>query len=385
MMAAEPAEADAPELVEERVEAVTDRLRGGGMAGIIDAGRRRGLGSLVIVGEAASEQTIARLMELGGGLLVLCMPPERFDQLDLQTVDSGRDQGEGAQGFATPIRARGGAASDASARDRAATVAAAVAPDATRSDLVAPGSVFPARAGERGLFSRRRRIEAAVDLSRLAGSPTGTAVLCEILGPSQQVLEGRQLESAAAAAGAPLVSVDDVLRYRRLKEPIIDPPVIIRLPTTHGLFRAAAYYDSAVNVTHMAVWSDEAWRDSPPAPEPRLYVHRGCTVGDALGHCPAGCGTRISAALERLARRELDLVVYQRSKDRWRHLFEYGTPAHERGAGDRDVHDAGDAGADLDQYGVVRRILLDFADGPPPKGARQETECGSLGPNPHHE
>jgi 3,4-dihydroxy 2-butanone 4-phosphate synthase/GTP cyclohydrolase II len=347
-----------PELVEERVEAVVSRLREGDLAALVDAGRRRGQGSLVVVGEAANADAMARLMELGGGLLVLCMSPERFDQLGLETLDDALHRGEGAQGFGTPIQARG--VGGVSAADRAATVAAAVAPDATRDDLVTPGSVFPARAGARGLFSKQRRIEAAVDLARLAGSPTGTAVLCEILGPTQQVLHGRQLELAVAEEGIPLVTVEDVLRYRRLREPIIDPPVVVKLPTAYGVFEAAAYYDSTTDLTHMAVWSDKNEKRPDAGAEPRSYVHDACPMGDALGSCPSGCGERILVALEGLARGELDVVVYQGSRDPWSHLLEHPAPLE------------GPAGPELDRYGVVPRILRDFADGRTPADAAPE-------------
>ena len=336
-----------------RIDEALRRLREGGVAAIVDSGRRRGQGSLMVVAEHADTRAVAKLMELGGGLLVLCLPPERFDALGLQILQDVGRRGEGAQGFGTPIQARDHAAAGSSAAARAATIAAAIAPDASRDDFVTPGSVFPARAGERGVLSTRRRIEAAVDLARLAGSETGAAVLCELLDPAQEVLRDTQLEASAAARGIPLVAVEDVLKYRRLKEPIIDPPVVVKLPTERGSFELAAYYDSAADVTHVALWSGAAGRPARPASQLRSYVHDACPAGDALGSCSEGCATEMDGALRDLAKGDLDLVVYLGSRDRWRHLLQ--------------IEPAGTAKTeDLDRYGVVDRILADFVGGNTP-------------------
>jgi 3,4-dihydroxy 2-butanone 4-phosphate synthase/GTP cyclohydrolase II len=337
------------ESIQLRVEAAVDRLREGEVAAIVDSGRRRGQGSLVMVAEHADTRAVANLMEAGGGLLVLCLPPERFDGLGLQILQDVGRRGEGAQGFGTPIQAREHASAGSSAAARAATIAAAISPDAAGEDFVTPGSVFPARAGERGVLSTRRRIEAAVDLARLAGSPTGAAVLCELLDPAQEVLRDRQLEASAAERGLPLVSVEDVLKYRRLKEPIIDPPVVVKLPTTRGAFELAAYYDSAAEITHVAVWSEQTGRPARAASQLRWHVHHACPAGDALGSCPAGCETKVDRALDDLASGDLDLVVYLGSRDRWQHLLQAGS-------------EGGGGGEDLDRYGIVDRILADFVD-----------------------
>jgi len=353
MKQSEPLASHDAQSVQERVEAAVGALRAGDPAVIVDAGRRRGQGSLMVIGEHADVRAVARLMELGRGLVVLCMPPARFDELGLHVLEDMRNRGEGARGFGPPIQARGEGVSGVSAADRAAAIAAAIAPDATRDDLVTSGSVFPARAGERGVFSARRRIEAAVDLARLAGSPSATGVLCELLDRGHEVLTGEQLRSLADAEEIPLVTVDDVLKYRRLREAIIDPPVVVKLPTRHGAFDAAAYHDRATDATHVALWSDDAWLRAKPGSRLRSYVHEPCVTGDVLGGCAEGCGAKIATALEALGSGDVDVVVYLGSSERWRHLLKPG--------GDRA------AAEDLDRYGVVQHIVADFAGGRSPR------------------
>ncbi len=196
-----------------RVERAVAALREGRVVVLDGSAVGHGASQLVVAGDHADATTINRLAAEARGLVALAMPASRCERLGLEPQRSGGHDGSGRP-FTLSIEARRGVTTGISAQDRAVTVAAAIAPDATADDLVVPGHVFPVWTVAGGVLERPDAGEAAVDLLRLAGG-TAAAVLCTMLDPRGEVAGPQELAAYARAHDAPRVSLGDVVAVRR--------------------------------------------------------------------------------------------------------------------------------------------------------------------------
>jgi 3,4-dihydroxy 2-butanone 4-phosphate synthase len=211
-ISAAPAQPPAPALAE-RLRLAAAALRAGRPVLLTDDEDREDEADLIVAAERLTAPVMAMLIRECSGIVCLCLPPDAVDRLQL-TPMVARNESRHGTAFTVSIEARLGVSTGVSAEDRLTTVRAAIAPEARAADLVSPGHVFPLRAAAGGVLERRGHTEGAIDLCDLAGL-SRAAVLCELMNPDGTMARGAQVTAFALTHGVPLLSIADLVRWRR--------------------------------------------------------------------------------------------------------------------------------------------------------------------------
>jgi 3,4-dihydroxy 2-butanone 4-phosphate synthase/GTP cyclohydrolase II len=244
---------------------------------LVDDEGRENEGDLVVLADHATPAAINFMATHARGLICLALTAEQVYRLGLPLMAT-RPGGRRATAFTVSIEARVGVTTGISARDRARTIAAAIAPDASPRDIVSPGHVFPLRARRDGVFEREGHTEGAVDLARLAGA-LPAAVICEIMNDDGTMARRRDLSRFAAHHGLPILSIADVIRHRVLREDVstLVQTALFRPAGLRGGWQAHTYRirreRQLLLLTHGAPVRDHAI----------VYTHRAALVSDLLG------------------------------------------------------------------------------------------------------
>jgi len=292
----------------DRIEDAVAAIGAGGMAVVVDDADRENEGDLIMAAEKASPQAIAFIVRHTSGVVCAALTAARLRtlQLPLMVADNAESQGTA---FTVTVDYRIGTSTGISAADRAATLKALADPKTTAEDFARPGHIFPLRARPGGVLERRGHTEAAVDLARAAGLyPSG--VLCEIVDEDGSMARLPSLRAFAARYRLPLVSIADLIAYRRRTESLIAGVTEARLPTRHGLFSARVYRDHS-GIEHVALVMGEVRGSS----DVLVRVHSECLTGDIFGSLRCDCGAQLDAALERIAAEGRGVVVYLRGHE----------------------------------------------------------------------
>lgn len=210
------ADADADAMLEQRLAAAAAAMRTGLPVLLTDDGDREDEADLIVAAQALSEAAMATLIREGSGIVCLCLTAAHAAHLGLAPMvrDNGSRYGTA---FTVSIEARQGVATGVSAADRVTTVRAATEPGRGRADIVSPGHVFPLVARDGGVLARRGHTEGALELCALAGLRPA-AVLCELMNADGTMARGAQIEAYAARHGLPLLSIEDLVTWRRRKD-----------------------------------------------------------------------------------------------------------------------------------------------------------------------
>jgi 3,4-dihydroxy 2-butanone 4-phosphate synthase/GTP cyclohydrolase II len=292
----------------DRIEAAIAAIRAGGMAVVVDDADRENEGDLIMAAEKATPAAIAFIVRHTSGVVCAALTGARLRalQLPLMVADNAESQGTA---FTVTVDYRKGTTTGISAADRAATLRALADPHTAADDFARPGHVFPLRARPGGVLERRGHTEAAVDLARAAElAPCG--VLCEIVDDDGSMARLPSLREFAARHRLPLVSIADLVAYRRRTEPLVVGVAEARLPTRHGLFSARVYSDHS-GIEHVALVMGEV----RGASDVLVRVHSECLTGDIFGSLRCDCGGQLDAALERIAAEGRGVVVYLRGHE----------------------------------------------------------------------
>jgi 3,4-dihydroxy 2-butanone 4-phosphate synthase/GTP cyclohydrolase II len=226
-------------------------------------------------------------------------------------VQDDENSARSGTAFCVPIEAKQGTTTGISAADRAATIRALVDPTTQPEDLGRPGHVFPLRAKDGGVLRRTGHTEAVVDLARLAGfRPVG--VLCEIMDDDGTMARLPRLVTFARAHGLKIITIEDLVRYRRIKEKLVRRILETRLPTRFGEFRLVLYGTTVNDEHHLALVKGEVARKK----DVLVRVHSSCTTGDALGSLRCDCGDQLRQALERIAAEGEGVLLYMHQEGR---------------------------------------------------------------------
>jgi 3,4-dihydroxy 2-butanone 4-phosphate synthase/GTP cyclohydrolase II len=292
------------------VEGAVEEIRAGRIVVVVDDEDRENEGDLVIAAQFATPEAINFMATHGRGLICLCLTEERCDQLGLRPM-TDRNESRFETAFTITIEAREGVTTGISAHDRSVTIQTAI--DATKGtdDLVQPGHVFPLRARPGGVLQRQGQTEAAVDLARLAGLiPAG--VVCEIMNVDGTMARVPDLVPYCERHGLKLVTVADLIAYRRRTEKLVERIVSVRLPTDYGEFTAVAFRELISGKPHVALVRG----DVEGAGDVLVRVHSECLTGDVFHSLRCDCGEQLDLALQRIAAEDRGVLLYMSQEGR---------------------------------------------------------------------
>jgi 3,4-dihydroxy 2-butanone 4-phosphate synthase/GTP cyclohydrolase II len=332
-----PSPFDPVEPMNSTVGTAVAALRAGHMVVVVDAENPDDDGDLMLAAGHATPERVAFMVRHTSGILCVPMPASDLDRLRLPPMVAVNEDPRGT-GYAVSVNARTGIASGISAADRARTIALLAQPDTQPSDLSRPGHVFPLRAVDGGVLRRAGHTEAAVDLVRLAGLPP-VAVIGEVVDDDGAVARGERLQAFAAKHELIVVTMSDLIAYRRLTERLVEFKASSRLPTHHGEFEAHGFRSVLDDREHIAlVMGDVPRRDHAPT---LVRVHSECLMGNVFESAGCDCGPQLESALQMIAAEGCGVVVYLRGHE-GRHAYR--------------LQDEGDAR----DYGVGAQILADL-------------------------
>ncbi|MDQ4124699.1 MAG: bifunctional 3,4-dihydroxy-2-butanone-4-phosphate synthase/GTP cyclohydrolase II [Actinomycetota bacterium] len=291
-----------------RIEEAIEDVRAGKMVVVVDDEDRENEGDLIFAAEKVTAEHVSFMVRYCSGIICVPMEAGRLEELNLPLMSPENSESMGTA-FTISVDAREGTTTGISAADRAETIRTLIDPDKKASDLARPGHIFPLRYTPGGVLRRAGHTEASVDLARLAGLyPAG--VLCEVVNEDGTMARLPDLEEFAARHDLKLVSIADIIKYRRRNEKLVQRVVEARIPTAYGTWSAIGY-ESHDGRTHVALVKGE-----PGGKEDVLVrVHSECFTGDVLGSIRCDCGSQLNAAMSKIEQEGQGIVVYIRGHE----------------------------------------------------------------------